>query len=147
MPARSEVIGSPHYRLIDLGVSKGFVLSFIPPETPESTQIVGNFLFSVVAESVLQSAVVLMQCNSGRRIGTRKKSFYGLAICAHVCAVGIEEHSLHAFVLCDKIMPILELAILPVGSAEGPVEIDAVRYRRHCENSVPQTPRPVVILD
>src|SRR5580704_12547944 len=60
VPAISRVVGAGLHRLIDFGIGEGLVLPLIPSETPEHAKILRQLLLRVVAESILERAVVLV---------------------------------------------------------------------------------------
>src|SRR3974390_2570388 len=63
MPPVSGVVAAGLNGLVHLGVGKGLVLSLVPAEAPEHAQIVGEFLFVVVADAILERAEVFVICN------------------------------------------------------------------------------------
>src|ERR1039457_6394377 len=105
MPARSSVIVANLDRLIDLGVSKRFVLALVPSEAAEDAQILCQLLLGVIAKAVFQRAEMLVPGNRWRLVDAGEIRLDRLAINAHVRAIGIEQQACCALALSNKAVP------------------------------------------
>ena len=123
------------------------MLPLVPAEPPEHAQVCSQLLLSVVPESVLQRAEVLVRRDGRCWIGPGQVRLHRLSIHPHVCVIAVEEQPRHALALRNPTMAQLKLAILPICTAERPVQIDAVGDDGHCKNSVAQAPVEVVIFN
>jgi len=157
MPAGSGVVTGEFDGLVDFRVGEGFVLALVPSEAAGDAEILGNFLLGVEAHAVFKRAVFFVEGDGGdgdsvlRGVRAIEEVVDGFAVGAHVGIVGVEEDARGAFGLGSvswgyPAMAQLELAILAVSAAEGPVEIDAVGDDGHGEDAVSQTPYAVVIF-
>ena len=147
MPACRDVVGTDLYGLVHFSVGVGFVLSFVPTEAAKDAQVRGQFLFSVEAEAVLECAEVFVKGDCRRGIGAVEKRVDCFAVGAHVSAVGKEQDAGSSAKSPDEAVTQFELAVLPVGAAECPVQVDSVSHDRHCEYAVTKTPFGIVIFD
>src|SRR6202034_15120 len=99
-----------------------FMLPFVPAETAEHAQILSHLLLGVETHAILERAEVLMQRDSGHgyailgRIRAIEKVLHRLAIGAHVCAVGVEQHALDPSMLWNQATAKFKFAVLAVGS-------------------------------
>src|SRR5579863_555934 len=100
MPVGSGVVGTGKDCLVDLSVSVGLVLAFVPAEAAKDAKILGDLLLPVVAETVLKCAEVLMQSDGWDgdaiegSVCAVEEVLDGFAIGAHVSVVGKEENAL-----------------------------------------------------
>ena len=146
MPAASGVVGAGLDGLIYLGIDIRLVLTLVPAEAAKGAQILGDFLLGVVTEAVFERAEVLVEQDVRLLVDPCKIGVDCLSVVAHVGAVGKEKQALGPFALRDKAVPQLELAILGVGAAEGPVHVNAVGHGGHGEEAIAQAPYLVVVL-
>ena len=146
MQAAHGVVAAKLHGLVHLGVGEGLVLALVPAEAAEGAQVAGDVLLGVVAEAVLEGAEVLVGGDGGGGVDAGEVGLDGLAVVAHVGAVGEEEDALRAFLAGHDALAQLELAVVGAGAAEGPVQIDAVGDDGHGEESVAQAPDAVVVL-
>jgi hypothetical protein len=141
---------------LDLCIRERLVLVFIPAEAREQAQTVCNLLLRVQAKAVLDCAKPLGLRNVGRGDLACKILLHRLAIIAHVRVVHIAENANRAQTLCavrvwldeagQQAFAQLELPVLAVGTAEGPIEIDAVGDDGHCRDAVARRPDTVVVF-
>src|SRR6202042_3051139 len=79
-PRPAGVVTAELNRLIDLGIGKRFVLSFIPANPSEDSQIFGQLLLCVQTEAILHRAKCFMLLDVRARAFASKEGFVGVAI-------------------------------------------------------------------
>src|ERR1035438_5346513 len=97
MPPGSGVVRAGQNGLIYLGVGEGFVLALVPAEARKHPETLRDHLLRVIANAVCERAKMLVK-GDGRNsysilggVSPIEEILDGLAIGAHVCAVGVEE--------------------------------------------------------